>query len=108
VTASCTLPYRGLSSFVPSLALLSEQLLGQALRGRDPSAPQSTSQQQLQHDSREDASVALALVKLELQRGAPSPLLDPPDLKVTSRVRMVFAESEIFCRQKKPNHESNG
>lgn len=79
-THSCA---RGLSSFIPSLALLSEQLLGAPLRGRDPSAPLSTTQPQQQHDSREDASVALALVKLELQReGQPSPALDPPDLKV--------------------------
>jgi hypothetical protein len=84
---------RGLSSFVPSLALLSEQLLGQPLRGRDPSAPLSSSQQQPQHDSREDASVALALVKLELQRGAASAPLDPPDLKVSQAVKLCMGSA---------------
>lgn len=90
---------RGLSSFVPSLALLSEQLLGQPLRGRDPSAPLSSSQQQPQHDSREDASVALALVKLELQPGAAgSAPLDPPDLKVRGVLKLcVVATGGGVC-----------
>lgn len=74
--------YRGLSTYTPSLALLSEQLLGQPLRGRTLAAPVSSSQQQPQHDSREDASVSLALVKRELQQGTPSPPLETPDLKV--------------------------
>jgi hypothetical protein len=78
VPAGC----RGLSSYTPSLALLSEQLLQRPLRGRDPSAPVSSSQQQPQHDSREDASVSLALVQMELGRGTPTPPLDPPELKV--------------------------
>lgn len=82
---------RGLATFVPSLALLSEQLLGRPLRGRDPSAPTSTSKQQQQpHDSREDASVALALVKQELQRGGPSPLLDPPELQASWPLGTAF------------------
>jgi hypothetical protein len=68
---------------VPSLALLSEQQLGKPIRGRDPGTPLTSSQQQQQqHDSREDASVALSLVLQELQRSTPTPPLDPPEIKV--------------------------
>ena len=68
----------------PSLALLAEQLLGTPLRGRQPSAPLSSSQPQQPHDSREDASTALALVKQEVQREGPTPVLDAPELKAST------------------------
>lgn len=51
------------------------------MRKRDPSGPVNE-QEQVPHDSQEDASVALALVLEELQRGTPCPPLQAPQVKV--------------------------
>lgn len=68
---------RGLATATPALTHLAEQLLGRKLRGDDANG---------QHDSVEDASAALALVKMELERlrtdEGPTPPLQPPAVKV--------------------------
>ncbi|WIA08143.1 hypothetical protein OEZ85_007599 [Tetradesmus obliquus] len=79
--------YEGLASATPSLTHLAEQLLGQQLRGGSSSSSQQQQQQQQQpHDSVEDASAALSLVKAELERlrseEGPTPPLPPPANKV--------------------------
>jgi hypothetical protein len=78
---------RGLASATPSLTHLAEHLLGKQLRG----GSSSSSKSQQPHDSVEDASAALSLVKAELERlrgdEGPTPPLPPPAVKVRARVR---------------------
>jgi hypothetical protein len=89
-----TLPScRGLASATPSLTHLAEQLLGKQLRGGTSSST-SSQQQQQPHDSVEDASAALALVKVELERlrseEGPTPPLPPPAVKVRHLQMICF------------------
>jgi hypothetical protein len=87
---------RGLASATPSLTHLAEQLLGKQLRGGSGSSSSSSSsgkQQQQPHDSVEDASAALSLVKVELERlrsdEGPTPPLPPPAVKVQTAYHML-------------------
>jgi hypothetical protein len=96
---------RGLATASPSLKLLAEQLLGQHMRVGDTAAaaaPGSQAQQQEQpHDSVEDASTSMALVKRELQQAAPTPPLEPPAVKVCLLLQLPARDPRL-CRSPPP------
>ncbi|GIL50848.1 hypothetical protein Vafri_6967 [Volvox africanus] len=72
IDTSLIFSYRNLPSCIPGLKDLARAVLGVEMRKRAGGA----------HDSMEDAAVAMRLVMRELQMAAPSPPLEPPQVKV--------------------------